>query len=149
LKLALDALGVPITPETFSDRLLLQKATYLVQAAGVQLGYRYSWYLKGPYSPELTRDYFRLTADTTIARGYQIRDDLQQAVERVAQNSHPPDGSGLSRPEWLELLASLHYLMRRLGKSPDEAAEVIHLSKPRLYAHVAAGREALLAAGLL
>ena len=149
LKLALDVLDVATTPETFTDRLTLQKATYLVQAAGVRLGYRYSWYLKGPYSPELTRDYFQLTPGWDIADGYRLRDDQMESLRRAATVSIPPPATGLARADWLELLASLHYLMERLGKTFQEASEIIGVTKAHLHPHVVAAHEALQAAGLL
>lgn len=149
LKLALDVLDVPITPETFTDRLLLQKATYLSQAAGVRLGYRYSWYLKGPYSPELTRDYFQLTDESGITDGYKLRDDQMESLRRVTAVSTPPSGTHVTRADWLELLASLHYLMERLGKTFDQASEIIGVTKAHLHPHVVAAHEALEAAGLI
>ena len=46
--------------ETFEGRLRLQKTVYLLQSFGIDLGYYFTWYLRGPYSPELTRDGFKL-----------------------------------------------------------------------------------------
>ena len=48
LKLTWDALGLPDQLDSFAARLSLQKAIYLVQEAGVQLGYSFHWYLRGP-----------------------------------------------------------------------------------------------------
>lgn len=53
LKLFLDDLGVSADIETIDDRKRVQKAVYLGQAAGADLGYRFGWYLLGPYSPSL------------------------------------------------------------------------------------------------
>ena len=61
LDLVLDELGVPTKVDTFRDRKLVQKAVYVAKAAGVDLGYTYGWYVHGPYSPALTRDYSRST----------------------------------------------------------------------------------------
>src|SRR3989442_1336381 len=63
LKLVLEALGRELRLDDFPSRLSLQKTIYLVQAAGVDLGYSYSWYLRGPYSSALTRDAFALKAE--------------------------------------------------------------------------------------
>ena len=60
VKLTADGLGLSFQVETFEDRLIMQKAIYLAQAAGVNLGYFYHWYLHGPYSPSLTRDEFAI-----------------------------------------------------------------------------------------
>ncbi len=55
---SLEAAGVPLAVETFDERLILQKVVYLIQVAGVHTGYRYRWYLRGPYSPDMTADAF-------------------------------------------------------------------------------------------
>ena len=149
LKLALEALGVPAKVDTFQDRLTLQKATYLAQAAGLQLGYRYSWYLKGPYSPELTRDYFRLAEDPAIVSGFVLGDDYRARLERLVDVSRPAPDVDLDRSEWLELLASLHYLITRLRKDADGAAALIRRGKPHLAGHITEGLSALSTAGLI
>ena len=60
LKLFLDALEISSEISTLEDRKRVQKAVYIGQEAGVDLGYSYGWYLLGPYSPELTQNYFTL-----------------------------------------------------------------------------------------
>ena len=42
--------------EEFDDRLLLQKIVYMLQKAGINFGYYFSWYLRGPYSAGLAKD---------------------------------------------------------------------------------------------
>jgi len=44
----------------FNSRLILQKTVYLMQEFGLNIGYSFSWYLRGPYSPNLTRDTYGL-----------------------------------------------------------------------------------------
>ncbi len=46
--------------DTFDGRLRFQKKVQLLQSFGFDLGYDYNWYLRGPYSPELTKDGFKL-----------------------------------------------------------------------------------------
>ena len=49
LKLFLDELGIPDSIDTVDERKRIQKAAYLGQLSGVDLGYRYGWYKMGPY----------------------------------------------------------------------------------------------------
>lgn len=44
----------------FNSRLILQKTVYLMQEFGLNIGYSFSWYLHGPYSPNLTRDTYTM-----------------------------------------------------------------------------------------
>jgi uncharacterized protein YwgA len=113
LKLALDSLGRELSLDDFDSRLALQKMIYLVQAAGVHLGYTYGWYLRGPYSRELTRDAFSVRAELMqSADGWNewkldpVSENrlagLRQMFEAI------PDKS---QSRWLELLASVHFLL--------------------------------------
>ena len=60
LGLVLREADVSVDVSSFANRLILQKAGYLLQQAGVSLGYHFSWYLRGPYSPDYTDDVFAL-----------------------------------------------------------------------------------------
>jgi hypothetical protein len=124
LKLTLDALGHDLDLSDFDRRLILQKTIYLVQATKVDLGYTFRWYLRGPYSPGLTRDAFALKAELT-----QSADELKDwkldpvSLQRLAQlrkvfGAIPAE----SRMRRLELLASVHFLLQtRQAKSSDVA----------------------------
>src|SRR5271157_3965026 len=114
LKLTLDALGLPLRLDSFDDRMVLQKTIYLCQFAGVHLGYRYNWYHRGPYSPELTRDAFELEAklatDFDETAGSRLDDASIQRLMKVMPlwSSRRAE----ERPRWLELLASVLFLKR-------------------------------------
>lgn len=54
LKLVLDELNIPSDYSTIKQRTTVQKAVYLAQCAGVDLGYTFGWYTKGPFCPELS-----------------------------------------------------------------------------------------------
>lgn len=47
--------------DTFEDRLKLQKLVYIAKFYGIDLGYHFNEYLRGPYSPELADDYYTLS----------------------------------------------------------------------------------------
>lgn len=124
LRLTLDALGLPLRLDSFAERMALQKTIYLCQQAGVHLGYRYNWYLRGPYSPQLTRDAYELKAeqgsgfdDTT---GWNLDAASLQKLQKIRplwQSRPEPE-----RPRWLELLASVLFLKRSYdGRNKDVA----------------------------
>jgi uncharacterized protein YwgA len=119
LKLTLDSLGLSARLNTFAERLILQKATYLAQAAGVQLGYHYNWYLRGPYSPSLTRDAFAVADE--VARnsddlaGWSLDTTSKQRLRQLAPllDKKRQDTEAFARH--LELLASIHFLWTNRG----------------------------------
>lgn len=118
LKLVLDQADIPVELDTFSKRLNLQKRIYLIQVAGCDLGYHFGWYLRGPYSKTLTADAFTLRAELDTGEQDHVRHHLPTAAqERIrraralwAQPTQGPHGITVRGDEWLELLASLHYL---------------------------------------
>jgi hypothetical protein len=121
LKLALDALGRELRLLEFTERLILQKTVYLLQAAGVRLGYSFSWYRRGPYSSTLTRDAFAIVAEsmqgTDDASGWKLDPGSQALLARLRPLFDPAGADDL------ELFASVHFLQRSHdGQGKDAAA---------------------------
>lgn len=131
LFVCLDALrGMDVS--SFEGRLCLQKHVYLLQLFGVDLGYRFSWYLHGSYSSSLTEVAFEVeqNRDTLAERAKSAK--LQPWAEGLLQeyrdwvNSRKP--GDVSSAMWLEILASLHYLRHitpRLRTSDTTKEKVI------------------------
>jgi len=82
LKLVLAELDVPATMDSFGDRLILQKAVYLAQQAGIPLGYHFCWYLRGPYSRDLTADAYSTLSETPA--GWTLGEALRQKLARLS-----------------------------------------------------------------
>ncbi len=55
LRVIFEHLKADLSVKDFHSRLSLQKTVYLIQLAGIDLGYRFSWYRHGPYSRELPK----------------------------------------------------------------------------------------------
>lgn len=126
LKLVLDQLGLPAQIESFDDRLILQKAIYLAQAAGINLGYYYRWYLRGPYCPSVAEDGFALSAEISqgVDDALSWRLDAGSAgkltgIRRMLEGATRQD---LARK--LELLASVHFLISRKQVPSHDASTV-------------------------
>lgn len=56
------------TEENFDNRFRIQKYVFLSQYFGLDLDYQFTMYLHGPYSPDLTNDYYALTGDVSYFR---------------------------------------------------------------------------------
>jgi uncharacterized protein YwgA len=113
LKLFLDEIGVPLEVDTFAKRLLIQKKTYLSQLTGFDLRYRFAWYVHGPYSRQLTYDVFRLKEEAAeVEREYegQTLNPLAKKLVATATTFWANKPTTVSESDWLELLASLHYV---------------------------------------
>jgi hypothetical protein len=140
LKLFLDALKTPASIRTIDDRKRVQKAVYLGQLSGVDLGYRFGWYIKGPYSPSLTKDYFSLAEALTSGDqayiGKQFSDAVQNRLHSVLPLMEVPEEAGLPPEDWLELVSSLHFLRKVQGLDEKAADDRLQTTKPHL-AHLA------------
>ena len=138
LKLFLDELGVGSDIDTFDERKTIQKAVYLGQLADVDMGYRFGWYLKGPYSPALAEDYYHLADELEMGeRGYeeyQLNKSLKNKLEKVRSLFEKPQDVTLEKKDWLELVASCDYLRRVRKLSDDKVNEVLQKEKGDLFA---------------
>lgn len=137
LKVCLDALGCEINMNSFDSRLMLQKCTYLLQACGVNLGYGFNWYLRGPYSSYLADVGFYASREIdTVTKKMQNVKLKKWAVDRInvckklIYNSRPKNVSAL---DWVELLASLYYLKNDTaeGKRVNTSNELLTLLKDK------------------
>ena len=126
VRLTIDGLGLPFEINSFRDRLILQKAIYLAQAAGVNLGYYYHWYLHGPYSPSLTRDEYPIAMDISSdmdeSKGWKLDDSSLQRLEEIRDIFRESDRYNLAKK--LELLASVHFLIDRKQVSKVDTSRI-------------------------
>lgn len=147
LKLFLDTLGISPDITTVNARKRVQKAVYLGQLTGVDLGYRFGWYLKGPYSPALTKDYYGLaealeTGDDEY-KTKELKRSLVKQLRKVTPLMKPPVDTGLPLEDWLELVASVDYLQRVGKNTKKETIDQLKKEKPRLVKHYDEAVEAL------
>lgn len=122
LKLVLDELGMAPSLSTFDDRLILQKTVYLIQQLGVSLGYSYSWYIRGPYSRDLTADAFGELGGS-LPDGWFL-ETHQKAMLAAAK---PFIDSTRSRPDAareLEKLASVLFVIKTRQARPDDTDSI-------------------------
>jgi uncharacterized protein YwgA len=153
LKLVLDELGVPADIDTIDDRKKVQKAIYLAQLAGVDLSYRFGWYLLGPYSTTLTRDYYGLAEAMSNGDNesdtHELRDIFKRKLNGIKRLFTVPSGVDLVVEDWLEALASVHYLRTVSKQNASMAVETLERVKPKLAPFATAATKELKAAKLL
>lgn len=126
LRLSLRELCIELDMGSFDRRLVVQKAAYLAQAAGVGLGYYFRWYLRGPYSPDLTSDAFsiqdELAANNDEAETWELDPSSRSKLGDLKPLLSSP--SEKDRARSLELLASIHYLVSRNQVKGEDSREV-------------------------
>jgi len=118
-----------IDMNTFQERLLLQKRIFFISMLGIDLGYKHSWYLKGPYSPALTRDGFAI-AEAIQAGNFYLKELPAGVLTQVR------DVIGRLKSNWgdarrMELMASVYYLATK-NKDLDEQLIAEKLSQLKI-----------------
>ncbi|WP_221288628.1 hypothetical protein [Stygiolobus caldivivus] len=67
---------------SFEDRLRLQKYVFIMEKLGLNLGYSFSEYLRGPYSPGLAMDYY---SNADIVKELKTTHELTDKEREVAE----------------------------------------------------------------
>jgi uncharacterized protein YwgA len=129
LRLALEDGGLPVSTATFEDRLITQKVVYLIQQRGVHLGYPFHWYIRGPYSSDLTADVFSLAAamadSDTRSHSWKLDEKSRNRISRLRKIWVAKRDTS-ERARWLELVASVHFLV---DQKPGRLYDVLGLRK--------------------
>ena len=125
----------------FNERLKLQKTVYLLNVLMQRrqlgdLGYRFSWYIRGPYSSAAADDLFSIAGESDKAammEGLTLTEQGRQVVADARALLQQPENIGIDDVHWLELLASLHYLAAREEvRNFEQAWDQLQKTKPNL-----------------
>lgn len=101
--------GYEFSVDSFGDRLRFQKLVYLLQAFGINRGYDFAWYLRGPYCSLAAHDGFDLRdVYESIPAGSKV---FRSAGANKAFKRFCKFVEGKSTRD-LEIAALLHYLRR-------------------------------------
>ncbi len=103
---------------SFAQRLLLQKRVFLASMFGINLGFGHSWYIRGPYSPTLTRDAYAI--EEARVKGSAATLALPDVLARRLDDIRSIFGASWDNPQRMELLASMCYLARTFRTSDAE-----------------------------
>ena len=87
--------------EKFEHRLMLQKYVFISKFFGFNHGYSHSIYLRGPYSPALADDYYKL-ADTYSLYGGDFTKELEGLNIKKFLNAIEGKDA-----KWLEIAATI------------------------------------------
>ncbi len=116
----------------FRDRLLMQKAIYLLEQMGVNVNdYGFYWYKHGPYSQSLQDDILRYKPSDSAVSFTPFALACMGTIRRFAGEEH----DGYSDQEWMECIASIDYISTNLlpaGATFDEVNSILKQEKTHL-----------------
>jgi len=117
-------LGFAFDIARFDDRLIAQKLVCLLEMKGIDLGYSCSMYVRGPYSPDLTKDLFAFTPEfENLETGSRLNTKEKEAAGELLRIF------GL-KPVPLEVGATYGYYAIRQDSDPLEASRQVKRLKP-------------------
>jgi hypothetical protein len=70
-----------------------------------------------------------LSTDDDRSNDYDLQDQVKSRLARVKRILNPPDGVSLGMPEWVELLASVHYLLEARKMTWPAAVDYLNVKK--------------------
>lgn len=111
-----------MTLDDFDNRLRLQKLTFILKRMGLNLGYSFNWYHRGPYSPSLTQQLFSTRDDDRLVIDAPVLSEGDSRYVRMVQEFLGDEIDNASR---LELIASTWFFIRHSGYSSDEREKII------------------------
>jgi uncharacterized protein YwgA len=83
--------GKRMAPTTFAGRFRIQKAVFLLRAQGhdFSASYRFSMYLKGPYSTTLSKDYYEISETSVEPKHVSVPDRMMEVVKEAMDGGDP------------------------------------------------------------
>ncbi|MBI5037001.1 hypothetical protein HZC09_06705 [Candidatus Micrarchaeota archaeon] len=108
----------------FSDKIVIQKVVYLLQMKGVKLDFDFGLYVRGPYSPGLTKEIYSRKGDFEQLK---TRTDLSgketEAVKELKEIFN-------SKSALLEIAATYAYFAYGQKQDPITAQKNVKIMKP-------------------
>jgi uncharacterized protein YwgA len=115
----LKKLGYAPKMDDFQSKLIVQKVVYLLQSMGIKSGFSYSLYVRGTYSPDLTRDLYEHRAD---AESLKSNEKLTEQENKKIEEFNEVMQQRLT-PSILEIAAAYAYLAYE-QKMPSKGARI-------------------------
>lgn len=119
---------------SFEIRLRIQKLIYLAQELGLKqyLGYSFGWYNRGPFSEDLAFDLIILNENIDVNK-YLKKEEYKNVLKNLTKlkeiiESKPSD---VTLEDWLECLASLHFVYKHGYPEPKSDSEAIKITTRR------------------
>ena len=118
-------LGKTPRVQSFEDRLVIQKTVCLLELMGFDIGYRFSLYVRGPYSPDLTADlYNQQDLVESLKTDYSMTAEEKGFITKISEASDGLD------PALLEIMATYAFISKDMGMESKEAVSQLKKLKP-------------------
>jgi uncharacterized protein YwgA len=111
--------------ENFQDKLVIQKAVCLLELLGLDMKYRFSIYVRGPYSPDLAADlYANKELVENLKTDYAFTKAEKELIAKISEASNNLE------PALLEIMATYAFLSKKCSLGGKEAIAELKKIKP-------------------
>jgi len=120
--------GLDPKMDSFSDRKKMQKIVHLMQYAGIDFPFNFSWYFRGPYSSTLTDSLYKIVRTNTLDVE-KLSEEEQLKIQKIKDFL----GDRIQSADYLELFVSILYLRRKSSEvdgSDQDVIRIIRENKP-------------------
>ena len=102
----------PKVKKNFQSRLIIQKIIFLSKFLGITLKkYNFSLYKNGPYSPDLTLDYYNnCELVTSLETDYHLTPEEQEIVEKINKIVLEHPLNKYNQADLLEAVSTAYYI---------------------------------------
>ena len=112
----LKELGITLDISDKEKRMIIQKTVCLLQLGGLRIGYPFSIYINGPYSRELTQDYYEENkTHNNSANKIKLSEEETTILKKFS------DIFDIKKTSLLEISSTYGHYMRNRNYSPVEA----------------------------
>jgi len=109
--------------DNFNHRLKLQKYVFIARKFGLDLGYKYNLYLRGPYSPLLAEDYYAIKEGEVTPKSIELDGRFVELIKNKSAR-------------WLELASTIIMIRDRYRISdPEGIISLMRITKPYATKH--------------
>lgn len=120
----------PPSTNDLDNRVIAQKIVYLASSLGVECGdFEFNWYKRGPYSPALTRVLYDNNIDENFYAAFQLKEESKRILHPL-KSLLSKNPTNMKEVDWIELLASTHFLLKKHQDIFKAVGELIML-KPK------------------
>lgn len=112
----------------FNARFRIQKSVYLLQAMKYPdaSGYRYNMYLRGPYSPDLAKDYYAIDSWPRPRQDAINPAEIPTTVLQTIKDA-------FDQPEYfVETVVTLLFIMKTKGTNKSNTFDIARRLKPHM-----------------
>ncbi len=114
--------GIQPNLKSFENRIIMQKLICLLDLKGIKTGYEFNIYVRGPYSPELTKDIYENEKNFIKLSTFVLSSEEKETIKKIKKTI----GFEVAN---LEIATTYAFLVKKENMRPSQA--IAHIKKTK------------------